>query len=226
VASSGDGTKNPQPSEFLLTHNQISPYLGSHKTGLTQETVMITISRRRKPMNLFVRKHDNKINVTLCCFYRIFFRGVTCRFNPAIRRYHITKGNEIRPWSAGIHPPSSRDDIQLFKAMIASEHFIRGLTNSDIHTRLKDSPHLRDLANSPKGQSAKVSQIVGRFYAHRLIAKIRHRRRCRVTGCGKQIMTASLCLRDVAFLVLFRKNIAVRFILQKNKEVAEKKSIH
>jgi DNA-binding IclR family transcriptional regulator len=74
--------------------------------------------------------------------------------------------------------------------------------------RLEGSPHLRDLANNPKGQSAKVSRILSRFHAHKLIAKIPHSWRWRVTDRGKQIMAASLRLREVAFPELFRKNIA------------------
>ena len=84
----------------------------------------------------------------------------------------------------------------------------RGLSNSDIRASLEDSPHLRDLALNPKKQSAKVSRILNRFHAHKLIAKIPRTRRWRVTDRGKQIMAASLCLRDIAFPELFRKNAA------------------
>jgi hypothetical protein len=118
-------------------------------------------------------------------------------------RKETRSGRGVRPFN-----PLFRNDIQLFKAMMAGEHFIRGLTNSDIRTLLEGSPHLRDLANNPKGQSAKVSRILSRFHAHKLIAKIPRSRRWRVTDRGKQIMAASLCLRDVAFPELFRKNIA------------------
>jgi 5'(3')-deoxyribonucleotidase len=104
--------------------------------------------------------------------------------------------------------PLSRDDIQLFKAMMAGEHHIRGLSNADIRTCLENTLHLRDLADNPKKQSAKVSRILCRFHAHKLIAKIPRTRRWRVTDRGKQIMAASLCLRDVAFPELFRKNAA------------------
>jgi hypothetical protein len=104
--------------------------------------------------------------------------------------------------------PLSREDMQLFKAMMAGEHHIRGLSNADIRTCLVDSPHLRGLAYNPKKQSAKVSRILSRFHAHKLIAKIPHSRRWRVTRRGKQIMATSLCLRDVAFPELFRKNVA------------------
>src|SRR4029434_11091771 len=116
--------------------------------------------------------------------------------------------------------PLSRDDIQLFKAVMAGHHHIRGLSNSDIRASLEDSPHLRDLALNPKKQSAKVSRILNRFHAHKLIAKIPRTRRWRVSDRGKQIMAASLCLRDIAFPELFGKNTATCVLLQKNKEAA------
>ena len=92
--------------------------------------------------------------------------------------------------------------------MMASEHFIRGLSNADIRSCLESSGHLRDLADYPKKQSAKVSRISSRFHTHKLIAKTPRSRRCRVTDRGKHIMAASLALRDVAFPELFRKNVA------------------
>jgi hypothetical protein len=94
--------------------------------------------------------------------------------------------------------------------MMAGEHYIRGLSNSDIRSLLVHTPHLQELAeaNDPKRQSAKVSRILSRFHAHKLIAKIPHTRRWRVTYRGKQIMAASLCIRDIAFPELFRKNVA------------------
>jgi hypothetical protein len=104
--------------------------------------------------------------------------------------------------------PLSREDIQLFKAMMLGEHYIRGLCNADIRSSLESSPHLRDFAGNPKKQSAKVSRILSRFHAHKLIAKIPRSRRWRVTDRGKQIMAASLALRDVVFPELFRKNAA------------------
>jgi hypothetical protein len=104
--------------------------------------------------------------------------------------------------------PLSRNDIQLFKAMMAGQHCIRGLSNADIRTCLEASPLLRHPANDPKKQSAKVSRILSRFHAHKLIAKIPRSRRWRVTDRGKQIMAASLALREVAFPELFRNNAA------------------
>jgi hypothetical protein len=82
-------------------------------------------------------------------------------------RKETKSGRGVRPFN-----PLSRDDIQLFKAMMAGEHPIRGLSNADIRTCLKNTLHLRDLADHPKKQSAKVSRSLSRFHAHQLIAKI------------------------------------------------------
>jgi DNA-binding MarR family transcriptional regulator len=92
--------------------------------------------------------------------------------------------------------------------MMAGEHYIRGLSNANIRSSLDHTPHLRDLADDPRKQSSKVSRILSRFHAHKLIAKIPHTRRWHVTDHGKQIMAASLYLRDIAFPELFRKNMA------------------
>jgi hypothetical protein len=81
---------------------------------------------------------------------------------------------------------------------MAGEHYIRRLSNADIRTCFESSPHLRDLGNDPKKQSAKVSRILSRFHAHKLIARISRTRRWRITDRGKQIMPALLCLREVA----------------------------
>jgi hypothetical protein len=130
--------------------------------------------------------------------------------SPAIQRLDDITTRKKTAFGRGVRAfnPLSRDDIQLFKAMMAGEHLIRGLSNADIRTCLEGSSHLRDLVSYPKKQNAKVSRILSRFHAHKLIAKIPRTRRWRVTDRGKQIMSASLCLRDVAFPELFPKNIA------------------
>jgi DNA-binding IclR family transcriptional regulator len=92
--------------------------------------------------------------------------------------------------------------------MMAGEHCIRGLSNADIRAHLEGSSHLRDLANDAKRQSAKVSRILSRFHAHKLIAKIPRTRRWRVTDRGRRVMAASLCLRDAAFPALYQKAVA------------------
>ena len=152
--------------------------------------------------------------------YQEVSRQANCRYlealavvddpTPAIQQLDDVTTRKKTPSGRGVRAfnPLSREDIQLFKAMMAGEHHIRGLSNADMRMFLKDSSHLRDLAHDPKKQSAKVYRILSRFHAHKLIAKIPRTRRWRVTDRGKQIMAASLCLRDVAFPEFFRKNAA------------------
>ena len=68
---------------------------------------------------------------------------------------------------------------------------IRGFSNPDIRNKLKDSPHLKDIAD-PRRQSAKVTRIFNRCHAHALIAKIPHSRRWRLTKQGRIAMSASM----------------------------------
>ena len=91
--------------------------------------------------------------------------------DPAIRRFCQVRGR--------------RGDLNLY-----TNPNIRGLSNSDMRASLEDCPHLRDLVLNPKKQSAKVSRILNRFHAHKLIAKIPGTQRWRVTDHGKQIIDA------------------------------------
>ncbi len=118
-------------------------------------------------------------------------------------RKESSSGRGVRAFN-----PLSRNDAQLFKAMMAGEHCIRGLANADIRMCLHGSPHLRDLADDPKRQSAKVSRILHRFHVHKLIAKVPRTRRWRVTDRGRQIMAASLILREDSFPNLYRQKAA------------------
>ena len=129
---------------------------------------------------------------------------------PALQQLNDITTRKITASGRGVRPfnPLSQEDLQLFKTMMAGEHCIRGLSNADIRTLLESSSHLRDLEHNPRKQSAKVSRILSPFHAHKLIAKIPRTRRWRVTNRGKQIMAASLCLRNVAFPELFNKNMA------------------
>ena len=81
---------------------------------------------------------------------------------------------------------------------------IRGFSNPDIRDKLKDSPHLKDIAD-PRRKSAKVTRIFNRCHAHGLIAKIPHSRRWRVTKQGRIAMTASIQLRDIQFPITHMK---------------------
>ncbi|MGH7856954.1 MAG: hypothetical protein ACREQY_06440, partial [Candidatus Binatia bacterium] len=61
------------------------------------------------------------------------------------------------------------------------------------------------LATDPRKQSAQVTRLFRRLYAHRLIAKIPRARRWRVSLAGRRTMAAALKLREVAYPSLFAK---------------------
>ena len=109
----------------------------------------------------------------------------------------ITTRKQLAPKrSAKAFNPLARDETQIFRALLDGQHMIRGFSNPDIRNKLKNSPHLKDIAD-PRRQSAKVTRIFNRCHAHGLIAKIPHSRCWRLTRNGRVAMTASIQLRDV-----------------------------
>jgi hypothetical protein len=95
--------------------------------------------------------------------------------------------------------PLARHDAQLFQAIMAGEHCLRGFTNRELRAQLASTAHLRACRHDPTKQSAKVSRTFHRFHAHGLIAKIPHTRRWRVIAFGRQVVGTSLYLRDHHF---------------------------
>jgi len=117
----------------------------------------------------------------------------------------ITTRKQLAPKrSAKAFNPLARDETQIFRALLDGQHMIRGFSNPDIRNKLKDSPHLKDIAD-PRRQSAKVTRIFNRCHAHGLIAKIPHSRRWRLTRHGRIAMTTSIQLRDVQFPITHMK---------------------
>ena len=94
--------------------------------------------------------------------------------------------------------PLSRDDIQLFHAVMDGEHTIRGFTNQDIRQHLSRTAHLSALTDA-KRQSAKVTRLLHRFHAHGLIAKIPHSRRWRTTRFSRRLMATAIQVRRLSF---------------------------
>jgi hypothetical protein len=117
----------------------------------------------------------------------------------------ITTRKHLAPKrSAKAFNPVARDEAQIFRALLDGQHMIRGFSNPDIRNKLKDSPHLKDIAD-PCRQSAKITRIFNRCHAHGLIAKIPHSRRWRLTKQGRVAMAASIQLRDAHFPITYMK---------------------
>ena len=94
--------------------------------------------------------------------------------------------------------PLSRDDVQIFEAVMNGADCVRGFTNRDVRSRLDGTRHLARL-DSDRKRSAKVGRILHRLHVHGLIAKIPRSRRWRTTRRGQRIMATSLQLRQFNF---------------------------
>jgi hypothetical protein len=122
---------------------------------------------------------------------------------PAIRaldaltaRASSPNGRTVRPFN-----PLSRHDRVVFEALLSGEHALHGFTNRDLRHKLARTPI--PLAADALKQSAQVTRLFRRLHAHRLIAKIPHPRRWRVSLSGRRAMAAALKLREVAYPSLY-----------------------
>jgi hypothetical protein len=112
----------------------------------------------------------------------------------------ITRSKRVTPTrTARAINPLSGDDVQLFQAVMAGEHCVRGFNNGDIRRHLALGPHFRGIRDDEGRQSAKVTRLLQRLHAHGLIAKIPHSRRWRSTRLGRRIMATSIQLKEQNF---------------------------
>ncbi len=93
--------------------------------------------------------------------------------------------------------PLSREDQQLFLAVLRGEHALRGFRSRDLVPYLKQSPSKNPAIR--RRQSGQRSRLLQLLRAHGLIAKLPHTRRYRVTEQGFAFMSAAIHLRYKAF---------------------------
>lgn len=93
--------------------------------------------------------------------------------------------------------PLSRDDAQLFSAVMSGADCVRGFTNRDVRCRLQNTSHMAGL--DERRRSAKASRILHRLHVHKLIAKIPRSRRWRTTRLGRRVMATALQVRQLNF---------------------------
>jgi len=110
------------------------------------------------------------------------------------RRACLSSGRSAKAFN-----PLARGDAELFRAVMAGEHLLRGFKNSDIRHQLRGTAHLDGIRDDPRRASAKVSRLLHRLHAHELIAKIPHTRRWRVSAPGRRLMATSIQLREVSY---------------------------
>ena len=94
--------------------------------------------------------------------------------------------------------PLSREDSELFSALMNGSHCLHGFKNADIREKLQNTKQLQRFTELTKA-SAKVSRILSRFHTHGLIAKIPRSRKWKVTVLGYRLMTTSLKIRKIQF---------------------------
>lgn len=121
-------------------------------------------------------------------------RAARVRELDTITRRKTTRGGR----TAKAFNPLSREDLQLFHAVMDGAHTLRGFANQDLRQRLSCTDHLRNITE-PRRQSAKVTRLLHRFHAHGLIAKIPHSRRWRTTRLGRRLMATAIQVRHLNF---------------------------
>lgn len=98
--------------------------------------------------------------------------------------------------------PVSKQDLNLFAAVLAGEGTIHGLTNRIIRERLF-SPATS--TQQLRKNSAAVSRLLKRLHVHGLIVKIPRSRRWKTTLPGYRLMYASLHLREHALAIVLQQ---------------------
>jgi hypothetical protein len=115
------------------------------------------------------------------------------------RRTTKAKANDGRTVTA--FNPLSRNDRMLFEVLLLGEHALHGFTNRDLRQKLAATSYpLTTEADKRPGQ---VTRLLRRLHAHRLVAKIPHSRRWRVSLDGRRTMATAIKLREVAYPSLF-----------------------
>jgi hypothetical protein len=90
--------------------------------------------------------------------------------------------------SAGFNP-ASREDLELFAAILDGNHIPQGFRNKDLRDTLK-----RHKTAASHRTSAAVTRLLKRFHIRGLIAKIPRTRRWKVTESGRKVLSNVLSL--------------------------------
>jgi len=117
----------------------------------------------------------------------------------------ITRRKRVTPSrTAKAFNPLSREDVQLFQAIMNGAHCVRGFMNRDVRELLARTVHFRGIRGDDRRQSAKVTRIFQRFHAHGLIAKIPRSRRWRTTRFGRRVMASAILVRERTYPELLK----------------------
>lgn len=107
-----------------------------------------------------------------------------------ISRRLVRCGRSYRPLR-----PITKEEADLFRAVLKGEHFIQGFRNRDVRTIL-ETPRQRDPIERRR-LSGRVSRLLRLLRAHGLIKKVPRTHYYRVTDRGHHVMTTALKLREI-----------------------------
>lgn len=93
--------------------------------------------------------------------------------------------------------PLRRFDLALFFAVLAGENLINGFRNRHLAARLYPKPPADDA--EAHARRSKISRLIAKLRAHRLVRKVKDARLYRVTPRGHRIMTAVVRFYQVHF---------------------------
>jgi hypothetical protein len=110
------------------------------------------------------------------------------------RRKQVTPARAARALN-----PLSKEDIELFRAVMNGEHNLSGFRNRDLRRYLLRSIWFQGIRGDERKQSAKVTRMLQRLHGHGLIAKIPRSRKWRTTRLGRRLMATSIHIRALSF---------------------------
>jgi len=93
--------------------------------------------------------------------------------------------------------PVTREDCDLFTAVLAGEHALNGFRNKDLQARLYATPPASPAER--RRRSAHVTRLIAKLRGHGLIAKVKDSRLYRVTERGAHLMSAAIYCRNKEF---------------------------
>jgi hypothetical protein len=105
------------------------------------------------------------------------------------------KGRAVRPFN-----PLARIERDVFRALLAAEHFIHGFSNKELRAKLKEIGVAQ--AEDDRRQSGRTSRLLARLHTYGLVAKVPRSRRWRVSAEGSKIMSAAIRRREERFPLL------------------------
>ena len=97
--------------------------------------------------------------------------------------------------------PVTKENIELFKALLSGEFALNGFRNTDLQQKILDAKP-KDRAEA-KRRIHRTSRLIAKLRGHRLINKVQNSRLYRVSPHGVRTMWAAVRLHDVDFPAAF-----------------------